>query len=104
MLNRNSSGIVLKVDFDLTMSILAHNIYRLFALDYTGYSKCDAETIFDKFISGQGNVEIRDRNILVKLKRKRTLPLILEQIDNFKDISFPWLNGYKISFVPDTTT
>jgi len=103
-LNRNSSGIVVKVDFDLTMSILAHNIYRLFASDYTGYSQCDAETIFDKFVSGQGNVEIRDRNILVKIKRKRTLPLILEQMDNFKELSFPWLNGYKISFVPDTTT
>jgi hypothetical protein len=103
-LNRNSSGIVVKVDFDLTMSILAHNIYRLFASDYTGYSQCDAETIFDKFVSGQGNVEIRDRNILVKIKRKRTLPLILEQMDNFKELSFPWLNGYKVSFVPDTTT
>ena len=31
-LNRNSSSIVVKVDFDLTMTILAHNIYRLFSL------------------------------------------------------------------------
>ena len=103
-LNRNSSGIVIKVDFDLTISLLTHNIYRLFALDYIGYTQCDAETIFDKFISGQGNVEIQSRTILVKLKKKRTLPLILEQMEQFKEFSFPWLNGFKISFVPDTTT
>ena len=29
--NRNSSGIVVKVDFDLVMTLLAHNLYRLFA-------------------------------------------------------------------------
>ncbi len=37
-LNRVSSSMVIKVDFDLTMSILAHNILRLFAMDFTGYS------------------------------------------------------------------
>ena len=34
-LNRNSSGIVVKVDFDLTMTILAHNLYRLLAYAFS---------------------------------------------------------------------
>ena len=103
-LNRNSSGIVVKVDFDLTMTILAHNIYRLFAMDYTGYSHCEAQTIFDKFISVQGTVNVRFPDIHVNLKKNRTLPLILEQMDKFKDISYPWLDNSKIIFMPDTTT
>ena len=37
-LNRNCSGIVIKVDFDLTMTILAHNLYRLLASELPGYS------------------------------------------------------------------
>ena len=49
-LNRNSSGIVVKVDFDLVMTLLAHNLYRLFARDIDGYSHCVANTIFKKFI------------------------------------------------------
>ncbi|MCL1913259.1 MAG: hypothetical protein FWG10_05140 [Eubacteriaceae bacterium] len=31
-LNRNSSGMVVKVDFDFTMTILTHNLYRLLAM------------------------------------------------------------------------
>jgi hypothetical protein len=42
-LNRNCSGIVVKVDFDLTMSILAHNLYRLSQINWK--SKTKAEVI-----------------------------------------------------------
>jgi len=38
-LNLVSSSMVIKVDFDLTMSILAHNLYRLLALELDRYSK-----------------------------------------------------------------
>jgi hypothetical protein len=60
-LNRNSSGIVVKVDFDLTMTILAHNLYKLFCKDFGGYSHCEAQTIFDKFISAPGHVRVEER-------------------------------------------
>lgn len=103
-LNRNSSGIVVKVDFDLTMTLFAHNIYRLFAMSFAGYSHCDAQTIFDKFVTIQGEVIITPPNIIVKLKKKRSLPLILEQMSAFKHCSFSWLNDMTISFVPDSST
>jgi len=105
-LNRNSSGIVIKVDFDLTMSILAHNIYRLFALDFDGYAHCEAQTIFDKFISTQGFIEISSEThgITVSLKKKRTLPLILETMATFRGLSFPWLQNASVTFVANTST
>ena len=49
-LNRVSSSMVIKVDFDLVMTILAHNLYRLLALDLERYSHLSDERIFEKFI------------------------------------------------------
>jgi len=103
-LNRNSSGIVIKVDFDLTMTILAHNLYRLFCKGFEGYSHCGAQTIFDKFISAPGQIHIDDGRVTVKLKRRRTLPILLEQMGAFRDLNYPWLDGCKISFIADSTT
>ena len=102
-LNRNSSGIVIKVDFDLTMTILAHNLYRLFCKDFEGYSHCEAETIFDKFISTPGQIFIDDSFISVKLKKKRTLPIILEQMNTFKNLRYSWLDNFNIIFSADST-
>jgi len=95
-LNRNSSGIVVKVDFDLVMTILAHNLYRLFAQNIDGYSHCEAKTIFNKFILNAGAVTVSDKTIAVKLKKKRTLPLTLERLSEFSSLSYPWLYGKKV--------
>jgi hypothetical protein len=103
-LNRNSSGIVVKVDFDLTMTILAHNLYRLFCKSFSGYSHCEAQTIFDKFIAIPGRIHIHDGCISVKLKKKRTLPIILDNMGSFSSLTYPWLFDSTIRFVADTTT
>lgn len=44
-LNRVNSSMVIKVDFDFTMTILAHNIYRLYAMDLGRYSHFTDEKI-----------------------------------------------------------
>ena len=103
-LNRNSSGIVIKVDFDLTMTILAHNLYRLFARELPGYSHCAAETIFNKFIRNAGEIEITGNTIEVKLKRKRHLPMLLEYMASCNEPVYPWLHDKPIRFSASTTT
>ena len=105
-LNRNSSGIVVKVDFDLAMTLLAHNLYRLFALNIDGYSHCDAKTIFNKFILNAGNISISDNEVLVKLKKKRTLPLTLQQLaaSNTDSLVYPWLHDKYLRFSAANTS
>jgi hypothetical protein len=105
-LNRNSSGIVIKLDFDLTMTILAHNLYRLFCKNFEGYSHCNAQTIFDKFISVPGTVFLDEHNeiISVKLKKKRTLPILLEQMMLYANMRYPWSDNFRLEFSGDSTS
>lgn len=97
-LNRNSSGIVVKVDFDLTMTLLTHNLYRLIAADLAGYSRNRANTIFNKFIDNYGDVEVREEEIVVKLNRKRSLPLLRESMARYSELTYPWLGGKRLVF------
>ena len=103
-LNRNSSGIVVKVDFDLTMTILAHNLYRLFYQDFPGYSHCEAQTIFDKFVSVPGRIVAGEESISVLLKRKRSLPILIESMNGFRELSYSWLDNRNVTFSADSTT
>lgn len=103
-LNRLSSSVVIKVDFDLTMTILAHNLLRLFAADLDGYSHNSAITLYEKFLHNSGFVELNGNNIVVSLKKKRNLPLILTAMHKFKECKISWLHNKNISFIGATTS
>jgi len=98
-LNRVSSSMVIKVDLDLTMTILAHNLYRIMALDMERYQHCTPQSIYEKFIANSADVEIADNQIKVYLKKKRTLPLTLQAMDKFKNQKYKWLNNMKMQFL-----
>ncbi|MCD6193504.1 MAG: transposase [Candidatus Aminicenantes bacterium] len=103
-LNRVSSSMVIKVDFDLTMSILAHNLIRLFAMDLPGYSHSADFTLFNKFLSMSGSVEIKSDEILVKMKKKRNLPALLTVMEPFQRKTISILGNRKLILTGDTTS
>lgn len=97
-LNQVSSSMVIKVDFDLTMSILTHNIFRVFALDLERYSHIADQKLFDRFILNAADVEIDNDKINVFLKKKRNLPLILENMKELKSHKYEWMENLKMVF------
>jgi transposase len=103
-LNRVSSSIVIKVDFDLTMSILAHNLLRLLAMDLPGYSHSADFSLFNKFLSMNGTVEITLDEILVKMKKKRNLPALLTAMEPFQAMPISVSGNRKFIFTGDTTS
>ena len=102
-LNRLSSSMVIKVDFDLTMSILAYNLYRLFASETGKYSSFTAPKIFDKLISNSGTIKINDQTIEVIMKKKRSMPVLLSSLKKFEPLEYPWLHNKQLRFQGATT-
>lgn len=102
-LNRNSSGIVVKVDFDLTMTMLAHNLYRILAAELPGYSHNRAQTIYDKFIDNYGEVVVGSSEITIKMNRKRSLPILRESIEVL-NFTYQWIGNKKLVFTANNHT
>ncbi len=103
-LNRLSSSMVIKVDFDLTMSILAHNLYRLLALDLEGYSHLNATSLFEKFICNSGQIRICEDAIKVTMKKKRHLPILLKALEPFQNEPITWMGNRQLSFMADSSS
>jgi hypothetical protein len=99
-LNRLSSSMVIKVDFDMVMSILAHNLYRLLALSLERYQHFTDERIFEMFIANSGEITIEQEQIRIDLKKKRELPLLLDYFKKAYLGNYTWLDNRKISFNP----
>jgi len=103
-LNRVSSSMVIKVDFDLTMSILAHNLYRLFAMSLERYQNMSDERIYTKFVVNNGDISIEESAICIDLKKKRELPLLLENLKKSNDLKCPWIDNKTIVFNPSASS
>ena len=89
---------VIKVDFDLTMSIVTHNLFRLISLDLERYSHVSDQTLYDKFLDNSADIEIENKKIKVHLKKKRNLPVILQAMQNYKSIKYKWLDNLNMEF------
>ena len=92
-LNQPSSSIVVKVDFDLTLSVIAHNLYRKLALRLPGFEKCTVQTLFRTFLDTGAHVKIEDGNVIVSLKKKTHMPILLSTSWMEKKTKLSWMKA-----------
>ena len=98
-LNRLSSSMVIKVDFDLAVTAVAYNLYRLLALDLPpGHRRFTARTLFRKMLSTGATVELAPDRCTVALKKKRNLPALLQTLHAQDPVRIPWLGNRRIQF------
>ena len=103
-LNRKSSSIVVKVDFDLAMTVLAHNLYRLLGRELAGHERSDAQTLFHRFADNSADVRFDGARIEVSLGKKRHLPQLLAALDRLQCGPIPWLGNRTLRFTAATST
>jgi transposase len=92
-LNNVSSSMVIKVDFDLTMSILTHNLFRLLANDLERFEKISDQQLYEKFLYNSADIIVGKEKIEIRYKKKRNLPLLLETMQKYIGIAYPWLGN-----------
>jgi len=75
-LNCLSSPILVKVHFDVTMTMIADTLYYMFAQRLRGFENCDAPKLYRHFVRGKGMISVDGRDITVVYPRRvlRSLP------------------------------
>ena len=91
-LNHPSSSIVVKVDFDRTLSLLAHNLYRRLAQQLPGFEQCTVDTMNRKFLENGARVSIEGNTVTVHLKKKTHLPILFEVPWMKQTTRLSWMN------------
>lgn len=82
-LNALSSPILVKVHFDVVMTMVADTLYTMLARKLRGFEDCDAPRLFRHFVRGKGLVEVRDGKVTVTYPRRAHNPILR---------SVPWAN------------
>ena len=75
-LNALSSPILIKVHFDVAMTMIADTLYSMLAKKLRGFEECDAPKLYRHFIRGKGRVSIKDQTVTVTYPRRAHNPIL----------------------------
>lgn len=90
-LNALSSPILVKVHFDVVMTILADTLYTMLARKLRGFEECDAPKLYRHFVRARGTVGVHDNTITVTYPRRAHNPILRAVPWNRLPTTLPWL-------------
>jgi transposase len=93
-----SSGVPLNVDLDTTLTVVAGNLYRLFARDLTRYQSATPDTIWRHFLDDPGTLHVTDRGVTCALNLRSHHPQLIDA--GYADLKtlIPWWDNRTLQF------
>ena len=95
-LNSLSSPILIKVHFDVLMTIMADTLYSMLAQKLRGFEDCDADKIYRHFVRGRGTISVDDGVVNVVYPRRAHNPVLRGVPWDNLPCCIPSLSGVKL--------
>ena len=92
-LNALSSPILVKVHFDVVMTMIADTLYTMLAQKLRGFESCDASKIHRLFVKGKGRITLRGNKIAVIFPRRAHNPILRSVSWHRFPQALSWLDG-----------
>ena len=97
-LNALSSPFMIRIYFDVVLTIVADTLYRLLARDLKRFENCTPKTIFSDFINCRCKGQIIGNDIVIRMKKKATSPLFMSNETFRKAWPVPWLGNKNVRY------
>jgi len=94
-----SSAVAMKVDFDVTLTVIATGLYRMLGSHLHGFEHAKARQIFRRFLDTSATVDVTPGRVRVRLPRRAHNPLLIESGLLAKPVPIPWWGGAKLEVV-----
>jgi len=95
-LNLLSSPILIKVHFDVVMTMIADTFYSMLTKKLRGFEDCDAPKVYRDFVRGKGKIAIDDNKITVTYPKRAHNPILRSVPWHRMPVSLTWLNGAEL--------
>jgi hypothetical protein len=92
-LNSLSSPILVKIHFDVALSMIADTLYSMLAHKLRGFEECDAPKICRDFVQGKATVAVKDGKVTVTYPRKAHNPILRQVPWHLLPLEVPGLGG-----------
>jgi transposase len=98
-LNALSSPILVKIHFDVALTMVADTLYTMLANKLRGFEDCDAPKLYRYFIKGKGIINVQNGVINVTYPKRAHNPVLRGVPWQNLPLQIPWLNGVPLKLV-----
>ena len=98
-LNALSSPVIVKVDFDIAMTLIANTLYKALSGKFKLFERAKPKTTYRSFIEGDAKITITSDTVQVKFGKKSFNPMIMDFVDSLPKIIVPWMNNRTIEYL-----
>ena len=101
----------MKVDFDMTLLVIASGLYRRLARHLHGYPECQARQVFGDFLDMAADLTVTESEVQVRVHRRAHLPIIGAagllneslEVRGGTDCLYEWRSDFALKFRSATT-
>jgi hypothetical protein len=97
-LNALSSPVLIKVHFDVLMTMIAHGLYHFLTQKLRGFEHCRSSTIFRKFVDMKADILIEGNDVIVQFPRRAHNPIIKAAKLDHIQTPISWLGNRRIVY------
>lgn len=97
-LNALSSPVIVKVDFDIAMTLIANTLYKTLSKKFKLFHNSKPKTIYRNIVRGDAKISLNDDRIEVVFGKRSFNPLIMDWISSFPKIQVPWMDNKSIQY------
>ena len=97
-LNALSSPIIVKVDFDIAMTLVANTLYKILAGKFKLFEKAKPKTIYRNIVGGAAKIYFGPNTVKVVFGKKAFNPLIMDWINSLSDLKIPWMDNRLLQY------
>jgi transposase len=96
-LNALSSPMLVKVHFDVLLTMIADTLYSMLAQKLRGFEQCDAQTIYRHFVRGKAAIDIGHEEVQITYPRRAHNPILRNFPWHRLPQTISWLGGVKLN-------
>jgi len=92
-LNALSSPIIIKVDFDIAMTLIANTLYKILAKKFKLFDNAKPKTVYRNIVEGAAKIYVTEDTVKVVFGKKAFNPLIMDWISTQPEHRIPWMQN-----------
>ena len=97
-LNALSSPVLVKVDFDIAMTLIANTLYKMLSSQIRLFEKAKAKTLFRNFVEGEALIRLTPGKVQIRYGKKAHNPLIMDWLRSLPSTPISWMENRVLDF------